>query len=123
MFEISDLMIQQIDRNPKSEAIKMKDALVQFTTDVIGNAAFGLETNTIAYSDSTFMEMGKMSFKQDANMKIKLFLLTSYRDLARKLRLRFLPTEVSDFFLKTIRETVDYRRDFKLKEMTLLTSY
>lgn len=115
VMEISDLMVQQIERNLKSEAIEMKDALAQFTTDVIGNVAFGLEMNTIAEPDSMFRKMGKKIFKQDSNLQIKSSLLTSYRNMARKLRLRFLPTDVSDFFLKTIQETVDYRRENKIE--------
>lgn len=107
--DISDIMIAQLKSETSLEMIEMKNVLGNFTTDVIGNVAFGLEMNSIKDPDSMFRKMGKKIFKQDTNMQVKIFLLNSFRDLGRKLRCRFVPADVADFFLGTIKETVDYR--------------
>lgn len=78
--------------------------------DVIGNIAFGLEMNSIKDPDAMFRKMGKKIFNSGANIQFRLFLLTSFRNLARKLHMRFLPKDISDFFLSTVRETVEYRQ-------------
>lgn len=113
MFEtvvsVSDLMVKKLQQNGNLEVVEVKEALAEFTTDVIGNVAFGLEMNSIADPDAMFRKMGKKIFKQDTNIQLKVFLMTSFQSLALKLRMRFLPADVSDFFRKTIRETVDYR--------------
>lgn len=105
---VSDLMIKKLQQK-NSDTVEIKEALAEFTTDVIGNVAFGLEMNSIENPDAMFRKMGKKIFKQDANVQLKVFLMTSFQKLALKLRMRFIPKDVSDFFLKTIRETVDYR--------------
>lgn len=71
--------------------------------------------NSIKDPDSMFRKMGKKIFTQNSNIQIKAFLLTSFRNLGRKLHLRFLPKDISDFFLTTIRETVDYRLEKKIE--------
>lgn len=115
MFEtvvtVSDLMIKKLQQNKNSEVVEVKEALSEFTTDVIGNVAFGLEMNSIANPDAMFRKMGRKIFKQDTNIQLKVFLMTSFQKLALKLRMRFIPEDVSDFFLKTIKETVDYRAE------------
>lgn len=108
---VSVLMIEKLQENKNSEAVEVKEALAEFTTDVIGNVAFGLEMNSIANPDALFRKMGKKIFKQDSNIQQKVFLMTSFPKLALKLRMRFIPEDVSDFFLKTIKETVDYRHN------------
>lgn len=113
MFEtvvtVSDLMIKKLQQNKNSEVVEVKEALAEFTTDVIGNVAFGLEMNSIENPDAAFRTMGKKIFKQDTNVQLKVFLMTSFQKLALKLRMRFIPEDVSDFFMKTIKETVEYR--------------
>lgn len=105
---ISDLMLKQLNAETSLEMLEVKNLLANFTTDVIGNVAFGLEMNSIKDSDSMFRQMGKKIFSQP-NLQLKIFLLTNFKSIAKKLRCRFLPTDVSDFFLNSIRETVDYR--------------
>jgi cytochrome P450 family 6 len=65
--------------------------------------------NSIKDPDAIFRRMGKKIFDQNDNIQFKAFFLTSFQDLGRKLHMRFLPKDVSDFFLNTIRETVDNR--------------
>lgn len=111
VLKVSDLMIKKLQQNENLEVVEVKEALGEFTTDVIGNVAFGLEMNSIADPDAMFRKMGKKIFKQDTNIQLKVFLMTSFQSLALKLRMRFIPADVSDFFLKTIKETVDYRAE------------
>lgn len=113
VLEIADIMKKQLDKDLGSGLVEVevKETLAKFTTDVIGNVAFGLEMNSIENPDAQFRKMGKRIFQQDPNMQIKILLMTSFRTLARKLHMKFFPTEVADFFLNTIRKTVDYRQE------------
>lgn len=109
VVNVGDIMVTQLEKEPNLDMIEVKDVLAKFTTDVIGNVAFGLEMNSIQDPDAKFRKMGKKIFKQGKFFQLKVFFMTSFKQLARKLHMRFLPTDVSDFFLTTIRETVDYR--------------
>jgi cytochrome P450 family 6 len=80
-----------------------------FKQDVIGNIAFGLELNSINDPDAEFRRMGKEIFSSSGNIQIKIVLAASFKKLARKLHVRILPSNVSDFFMKSVKDTVDYR--------------
>lgn len=115
MFEtvvsVADIMKKQFDKDSESGVVEVKETLAKFTTDVIGNVAFGLEMNSISDPDAQFRKMGKKVFQLDANMQIKILLMTSFRTLARKLRMTLFSPEVANFFVKTIRETVTHRQE------------
>lgn len=115
MFEtvvkIADVMEKQFAKDSDvSGTVEVKESLAKFTTDVIGNVAFGLEMNSINDPDAPFRTMGKKIFQLGANTQIKILLMTTFRTLARKLHMTFFPKEVADFFLSTIRDTVNYRQ-------------
>lgn len=108
--ELSNIMIDQLKSEPNLEMIEMKESLAKFTTDVIGNIAFGLEMNSIKDDDSMFRQIGRKVFNPVSNFQLKVLFLAAYRDLARLLRLTFFTKDVTEFFQNTIRETIEYRR-------------
>ena len=122
MLGIADIMNSQLEKDSSLGDVEIKETLAKFTTDVIGNVAFGLEMNSIIDPDSMFRKMGKKIFQQDVNIQLKAFLMTSFKTLARKLHMKFLPTDVSAFFKKTIQDTVAYRRDKNVQRNDVMDS-
>uniref|UniRef100_A0A182K3B0 Uncharacterized protein n=1 Tax=Anopheles christyi TaxID=43041 RepID=A0A182K3B0_9DIPT len=98
-----------MEANYNQPEVEMKDVLGRFTTDVIGTCAFGIECNTLKTPDSEFRKYGNKAFELDPVTMIKFFFATSYPQLARKLHVRTTQQDVEDFFMKIVRETVDYR--------------
>ncbi|CAD7079520.1 unnamed protein product [Hermetia illucens] len=95
--------------------LELRDIFARFTTDVIGSCAFGIECNSLKDPNSEFRCYGRKLF-EDPKFGIALFLLTlQYPNLARKLHVKLLPKDVSDFFLSTVRETIDYREKNNVK--------
>ncbi|CAO1432976.1 unnamed protein product [Diamesa hyperborea] len=109
VVDISVKMIEHINEEVKKPEFEMKELLAQFTTDVIGNVAFGLEMNSMKDPNSMFRKMGRKVFETPPLRTMKVLFLSTFRKLAIKLGLKITQTDVSDFFLKSIRETVDYR--------------
>lgn len=120
VLKVSEYMIETLKKNPSLRTLEMKEVLAQFTTDVIGNIAFGLEMKSIDNPDSKFRQMGRKIFGKNSNFLIKLFFLTSFRDLARKLKLKLLPKDVSDFFRGIVKDTVEYRKNNKIERSDFL---
>lgn len=52
--------------------------------------------------------MGTRIFSTPSNF-FKRFLRTSYRDIARALRIKLLPSDIADFYMNITKETVNYR--------------
>lgn len=118
IVDISDRMISHLKKESSTDdLIEMKDNLAKFATDVIGNIAFGLEMNSIEDPNSMFREMGRQIFKTKA---IKIQLLAGAPNLGRKLHLRFFDKNITDFFSRTVRETVDYRTGNNIQRNDLM---
>lgn len=109
LLDVSNHMIRKLKSQDKLDMIEVKDMLAQYTTDVIGNVAFGLEMNAIDNPDSEFRKKGKLLFAPETKFIQRIAFLSAFRGIARKLGLRLLPEEISTFFLGVVRETVSYR--------------
>lgn len=117
MFEtivsVSDLfkttLTSMITTTNQNSPIEMKDLLARFTTDVIGTCAFGVECNSLTDSKAKFREMGLKFFQKPRHSVAGRVLMTSMPDLARFLRLKVMPDDVSEFFLSAVADTVQYR--------------
>ncbi|KAJ8944239.1 hypothetical protein NQ314_009516 [Rhamnusium bicolor] len=91
------------------QAVDIKDLLGSFSTDVIGSCAFGLECNSFVEPDSPFRKYGKKIVKRNFLENLKFSFCVTYPDIARALKLRFFNKEISDFFMKVVEDTVNYR--------------
>jgi cytochrome P450 family 6 len=107
--DIADNMVEELNASSSLEMVEARDIFVKYTVDVIGNVAFGLDLNAIKDKDSQFHQMAMKVFKPSATFFLKSFFLISFKSIGHALRMRFFPQDVSDFFMTTIRETVEYR--------------
>lgn len=100
--------------------IEAKDLCARFTTDVIGSCAFGLECNSLQDPNSEFRRMGRSVSTEPLHGVLVQAFMFSQPQLARMLRLRLFRPEVSEFFLDTVRQTLDYRRRENIKRNDLI---
>jgi len=111
VLDIGTQMINLVTETVSSKPleVEMKDILARFTTDVIGNVAFGLDVNSIKNPDSMFRTMGSKVFNTPPLRTLKVIFLTTFREQAQKFGFCVTDKDVSDFFLSSIRDTVEYR--------------
>ncbi|XP_065092309.1 probable cytochrome P450 6a19 [Ochlerotatus camptorhynchus] len=95
--------------------IELKDILARFTTDVIGNCAFGLECNSLRDPNAEFRTMGRDVFDLRGLGFVKLLLTQQFRTLSRALGAVTLTPSVSKFFLKTVSDNIEYREKNKIE--------
>lgn len=96
--------------------IEMKEFLARFTTDVIGTCAFGLDCNSLKDPDAKFREMGKKVFEQPRNNRFKQFLIISFKEAGRFFNVKTVREDVSEFFMKVVKDTVEYREKNHVKQ-------
>jgi len=94
--------------------IEMKEFLARFTTDVIGSCAFGLECNSLVDPEAEFRDMGRKSFGEPRNSRIKSLLLLSFKSLGKFFNQKGIRDDVSEFFMKAVKETVEFREKNKV---------
>lgn len=109
---LETFMMKTIKENPEPE---IKDILARFTMDIIGSCAFGLECNSLENKSSKFLEMGLKVFQQPRNSFIKQILAVTYPDFARKLGVKITRDDVSEFFLKIVKDVIEYREKNSVK--------
>lgn len=93
-----------------SSEVEMKDRFGRFSTDIIASYALGLEASCLKNPDAMFRKIGKKLFDSSALDRIKLFFAHGSPDTARKLGLKVNNNETSDFFMSSIKQTVEYRK-------------
>ncbi|XP_055696558.1 cytochrome P450 6A1-like [Lutzomyia longipalpis] len=103
------------------EEVEIKDILGRFTTDVIGSCAFGVECNSLKDPHTEFRKMGKRVFEFKGFEILKVFFLTMFPNIGKILRMRAIKKEVSEFFMRLLRETTEYREKNNVKRNDFLS--
>lgn len=96
------------------EGVEVRELLARFTTDIIGSCAFGIECNSLKDPNAKFRKMGQKVFTQRPRRLLFGF-AQAFPDLARKLGVSFVPTDVASFFMDVVKETVEYREREKVQ--------
>lgn len=94
----------------KDEPIEVRDLTARFTTDVIGTCAFGLQMNAMADEESEFRKMGKDVFSMNTFKIIKFRIREGAPWLYELLAPIMRDNIVTNFFMKIMKDTVEYRR-------------
>ncbi|RZC37405.1 p450 domain containing protein [Asbolus verrucosus] len=96
-----------------TQPIDIKEVSMRFTTDVIGSYALGLDCEC-------FQRYNKKKIDSAKSHKWKLILVMNYPKLAKMLRVTLTPKEVADFYLKIVKDAVDYRERSNFKRNDFL---
>ncbi|XP_059610502.1 cytochrome P450 6a8-like [Phlebotomus argentipes] len=104
----------------KNQELEIKDVLSRFTTDVIGNCAFGIECNSLKEPDTEFRQIGKLVFQFTPLEFLRVFFLAVFQDLGRNLKMKINKPQVSEFFMRLLKETTEYREQNKIKRNDFL---
>ncbi|KAH8250707.1 hypothetical protein KR032_000240, partial [Drosophila birchii] len=113
--EFAKVMLEQVPATPNGAVIEIKDLMARFTTDVIGTCAFGIECNTLRTPASDFRTMGQKVFTDLRHGPLLTMFMFSFPEMARKLRMRFIPEDVHQFFMRLVDETIALRQQENFK--------
>uniref|UniRef100_A0A336LBG7 CSON008156 protein n=1 Tax=Culicoides sonorensis TaxID=179676 RepID=A0A336LBG7_CULSO len=122
MFElvknIGEEFVKAIERELKfGNSIDVKEFCARYTTDVIGQCAFGIECNSLVNPDAEFRVIGRKVFKIN---KFKQLFTFNFQGLARKLKMQLFAKDVINFFVNAIHDLVDYREREKIERFDLI---
>lgn len=123
LVQCSKQMDEAMDTYSKTkEPIDIRNVLACFTTDVIGSCAFGLECNCFKSPNAEFRKYGRKIFEFSKTDGIKLAFAFHNQNIARKLGLTFFPRDATSFFMKVVKDTINYREtnNFVRKDMLQL---
>lgn len=76
---------------------------------VIGSAAFGLECNSLEDPKNEFRDKSKKVLDSPKFPPWIQMVLLAFKDLSRKLHIKHLHDDSSEFFMRIVSETIEYR--------------
>jgi cytochrome P450 family 6 len=110
MAECANKLKEYLEKPARNgEMLEMKEVMAKFTTDVIGICAFGLQSNAFNDSDSEFRQMGRQVFRSSPIKGVINILQLIFPSLMGIFPIKTLPDLVSNFFIRTVKEVMDYR--------------
>uniref|UniRef100_A0A1A9ZPH4 Cytochrome P450 n=1 Tax=Glossina pallidipes TaxID=7398 RepID=A0A1A9ZPH4_GLOPL len=95
--------------------IEVKDLCARFTTDVIGECAFGIECNSLQDPKCKFRKMSRKLLERPRYSLLIQSLIFTNPNLARRLRMKAFGKRTTDFFMGVVRETIKLRRVNQIK--------
>ncbi|XP_070493749.1 probable cytochrome P450 6a21 [Chironomus tepperi] len=110
LTQTADKMIEYL-RQPdiNRESIEMKEIFSSFTTEVVANAAFGLDIKCLGHPDNEFRKATRFTFEPPKWYNFKIFLIFSMPKVAKFFNMAQNPQFVIDFFTKTVCDNIEYR--------------
>ncbi|KAK4878619.1 hypothetical protein RN001_011125 [Aquatica leii] len=110
VIECSQKLNEVMNVQHKQGPINIKNFLERFGTDVIGSCAFGLSCNSFDEPNSDFCKFSKRSFNPTKLESLKDLGLVYFPAINKFFNVKVFPKDVSDFFLSTVRNVVEYRK-------------
>ncbi|CAD6201249.1 GSCOCT00013984001.2-RA-CDS, partial [Cotesia congregata] len=115
--QMVDLMIECVEHFEKylknqvgsGKVVDCREAAAKFTTDVIGSCAFGINMNALNREDSQFRIIGRKIFESSYLKLLKRLFQEATPRFCRLIGMKGMPKESIDFFVNTIRETMEFR--------------
>ncbi|PSN38875.1 Cytochrome P450 6k1 [Blattella germanica] len=104
----------------EAQDVEIKDILARYSTDVIASCAFGIQCNSLKNPDCEFREWGKKAFKMTVPQMIIAFLSVVAPSVMDFFNLSMFDKEVSKYFRKMVKETVEYREKNNVKRNDFL---
>lgn len=89
--------------------LDMKDFCARFTMDVIGTCVFGIECNSMKNANAPFKRYGLQAMNKMHAFMYKYIIFSAFERIVKLLRFKTTSSEITAFFMKVVRETVDYR--------------
>ncbi|XP_017125773.1 cytochrome P450 6a2 [Drosophila elegans] len=107
--EFVQVMTEQVPATQNGTVLEIKELMARFTTDVIGTCAFGIECNTLRTPVTDFRTMGQKVFTDLRHGPLLTLFMFSFPKLAERLRMRLLPEDVHQFFMRLVDDTIALR--------------
>lgn len=98
-----------------SNELEIREWCARFTTDVIGTCAFGIECNSLKDPNAVFRQYGRKMAFNARHGPLFLALLNGFKSVGRALHVKTVLDDVSEFIMKMVSDTFEYRKQNNLQ--------
>lgn len=116
MVNVGEEMKKVLDEPASGDGIiEVKDILARYTTDVISSCAFGLDVSSLKNPDSEFRRIYISFTKPTVIQKFARLLIVTAPKILSFFKMRVIPKSVTEFFINTVKDTMNYREENNVK--------
>ncbi|XP_017468126.1 PREDICTED: cytochrome P450 6a2-like [Rhagoletis zephyria] len=94
----------------RGSSIEVKELMGRYTTDVIGKCALGIECNSLKNPNAECRTIGRRISTDRRHGLLVSALIEGFPKLARLLRMAVTHPDIEKFFMRLVRENVEYRQ-------------
>lgn len=91
------------------KVVEVKDICANFTTDMIGNTAFGVRVNSLHDPKATFREYGRMIFNFDLARSLDFTIIFFFPDLVKYIKPKFFGKKPTQFLRTVFWDVINQR--------------
>lgn len=123
MISVADQFVDHLNGLCKGSVVQleMKELLSQFTTDIIGNVAFGVNCNSMKDPHSEFRRIGRKIIEPSSWTLFVQIFVTMFPKLGKFLHMKLNDQDVTEFFMKLLSETIKYRKENNVQRNDFLS--
>lgn len=85
--------------------------LASYTADAVGSSTLGIKCRSFTDPEKAFVKFGHKALELDRMGQFLLLFGMSFPELSRKLGIRQITPEVSNFFFRVLTETIEKRKN------------
>uniref|UniRef100_A0AAR5PXI1 Cytochrome P450 n=1 Tax=Dendroctonus ponderosae TaxID=77166 RepID=A0AAR5PXI1_DENPD len=101
-----------LNKNETLIEVEMRDTFSRFANDIIATTAFGIEVDSLKSPNNPFHIMGKRITDYSSLIKrLRFFAFLIAPRVAKLLKIGLFEKDISSFFYKTIKETIQVREE------------
>ncbi|XP_059225706.1 cytochrome P450 6a22 [Stomoxys calcitrans] len=101
------------------KSIEIYDLCSRFTTDIIGNVAFGMECNSLSEPNTEFRQQGDRAFYNLLHPFVDMF-GAKYPQILRLLNVKAFGKESNEFFKRVFKENLEYREKNNIRRQDFM---
>lgn len=100
--------------------LNLQNVLARYSTDVMGTIFLGTDCNSLTDENAELLKISKKYLVKGRERGLKHFFRNTFQETAKHLKMTETPKLVSDFFMSTVRSSVDNREKTKTMKNDLI---
>ncbi|KAJ6641684.1 putative cytochrome P450 6a14 [Pseudolycoriella hygida] len=100
--------------------LNLQDILARYSSDVMGTTFLGSECNSLRDETTELRRISKKYLGKGRERGLKYFFRNTFQETAKRIKMTETPKEVSDFFVRLVKSSIDNRDTTKPKKNNLI---
>lgn len=123
MYNCADVLVAYVAKQSKinkDKSFECKELMNLFTGDAVASCAFGLQFSHDSEQGKVYRKMIHAAFDPSIANILRFYFRSNYPKLTKLLKLKILPTQPNDYFLRLSKETIRHRRENNINRSDFL---